>query len=121
MEVDTIWKRMKRMNLTLMLTVMTAVHQGMGRVLAGKERQTVGDTSGKRIYYTGLTVLLVTSFFIHVSLEKMDDPVFWTLFLIALLLYQAAMERIYLQEPKYYIASLLTLAIGLLYIQFFVL
>ncbi|MFD2706623.1 hypothetical protein [Salibacterium lacus] len=109
------------MTWSLLITIVPIVHQTLARAVMGKDRENVGDTDGKTIYYTGITVLVITGLVVFAAMEAKADIAFGTLLMISVMLYQALMERLYLPDPRYYIVTLLTLAAALVYILFFVL
>ncbi|MFD2706621.1 hypothetical protein [Salibacterium lacus] len=113
------------MGITVVLGVMAVVYEILGRMMIGKERRKIKETSGKMIYLTGIGIIaavgIVIVFTVLQSEPGRESPGFWTGFLTVLLLYQAVMEQIFLRDARYPVTTLLTLVLGLVCILLFVL
>ncbi|SFL91280.1 hypothetical protein [Salibacterium qingdaonense] len=113
------------MGIMVVLIVMAVVYEILGRMMIGKERRKIKETSGKMIYQTGTGMLAAAGvgivFTVLPSEPGRETPGFWTGFITVLLLYQAAMEQVFLRDARYPVTTLLTLALGLVCIALFVL
>ncbi|SFP69224.1 hypothetical protein [Salibacterium halotolerans] len=45
------------MRITVVLVVMALVYEALGRMIIGKERRKIKDTTGKKVYLIGISIM----------------------------------------------------------------
>ena len=103
--------------------VLSIVNFVIGRLIVGKERGKVSETSGKNIQKIGLVTILIIAFSCFYSIDIMDDSVmkwFWFIFYTITLGFHLYLNWVYLRDTNEYFVSLILLIFGVFYILFFV-
>lgn len=112
-----------QVSLSILALIQSILNFIIGRLIVGKERGKVSETSGKNIQRIGFVTILIIAFSCFYFIDIMDDNAmkwFWLYFYTITFGFHFYLDWVYLRDTKEYLVSLILLIIGVSYILFFV-
>lgn len=112
-----------QLSISILALILSLINFIIGRLIVGKERGKVSETSGKNIQRIGYVTLLIIAFSCIYFIDIMDESVmkwFWLYFYTITIGFHLCLDWVYLRDTNEYLVSLILLIIGVSYILFFV-
>ncbi|MFY0743101.1 hypothetical protein AB1K09_11260 [Solibacillus silvestris] len=112
-----------QLSVSILALILSLINITVGRLIVGKERGKVSETSGKNIQRVGFVTLLIIAFSCFYFIDIMDESVmkwFWLYFYTITLGFHLFLDWVFLKETNEYKVSLILLIFGVTYILVFI-